>query len=205
MRFEDLRGWFAGHDCIVIAPGPSAQRYVDVDLSENYWTIGCNRATAAHQTTMAVCFEPFRDKDCWAAIGRSPAVMAFSHISKNPRSHPPGQQPHPRIVQVPGRNVAKWFGEKGELALSMSPFFAAGVAGYLGFQTVGLIGVDLTRQRFGKDVRRFCEPWARLDEMLQRHGSRIVNLVEDSRLDTVARATTDSIKGKVHADRAVAG
>ena len=77
--------------------------------------------------------------------------------------------------------------------LGQSPFFAAAVAIHLGFETIGLIGVDLTEDRY-PDVSRENESWRRLAELAGRLGSRLVNLSPTSRLETVTKGDWTDVR-----------
>ena len=59
------------------------------------------------------------------------------------------------------------------------------VAILLGFETIGLIGVDLTEDRY-PNVDRPNHEWGRLAGIAEAMGSRIINLNPDSRLTSVA-------------------
>jgi hypothetical protein len=161
------------------------------------------------QSDFAVCVEPFVNP-IWPIIRKANPLIVFSHIREDRR----GKCPAKRIVQIGSKDVAKWLLGEGSnefweyitrtapagvtyepLTLGQSPFFAAAVAAYLGFETIGLIGVDLTEDRW-PDVTEANEAWGRLVDVVSGMGSRIVNLSPESRLVAVEQGTWEDIRRK---------
>ena len=208
MRFEEWKGWFHGCDAVVGGCGPSARRLLETqDIARptfthggacvvDRWSLVCNRMAAEiYDPDFAVCLEPPRDK-CWQVVKDTTAPVVFSHILRGKR----GNQPHPRICQIPGQNVYEWFDQEtpdGEkpLHLGQSAFYAAAIAGYLGFETIGLIGVDLTADRW-VDATPPSRAWCRLRDSLAEAGHRLVNLSPDSRLEGIEKAPWSEVRCK---------
>ncbi len=217
MKLEDLRGWMAGEDCLVVGCGPSAvlYEYIRGDRAHQLghyrtrWTIGCNRAVKFCSPDFAVCVEPRRDRGMWDIIAEANPLIVFSHIDR----------PHPRAVLIGSKDVAEWLHDTDQqwdyitktlpaaedrkplpvayerLRLGQSPFYAAAVAILLGFETIGLIGVDLTEDRY-PDVTKPNVAWGRLAAIATELGSRIINLNPDSRLETVPMGEWGEIRTK---------
>jgi hypothetical protein len=126
---------------------------------------------------------------------RAAPMIVFSHLCKDRR----GNQPFPRIVEFRAKNVLEWFApawvpDQDELWCAMSPFWGASVAAWLGFHTVGLIGVDLTDKTRWHDLTRENKQWERLNDLVE---SWFVNLSADSRLtDKIPHATWQDIRRK---------
>jgi len=211
MNFGALRGWMAGEDCCVVGCGPSASTESEWDFTYDYqnrWTIGCNRAVTFCQPDFALCVEPTHDKAMWGTMDpprggtMSGGIMrdaapfvVFSHI---PATH--SRLAGIRVVEIgPKKDIRLWFDPASTkphaLRLSQSSFYAAACAIWLGFETIGLIGVDLTEDRYPDPVPA-NEAYGRLAELGAEHGSRLVNLNPDSRLTTVPQATWDKVRAK---------
>ena len=208
MNLEDLRGWMAGQDCVVVGCGPStadkssiAEGYPLEDAVttrmmmryEHRWTIGCNRSVPICSPDFAVCVEPARDKAIWHVIAEASPFVIFSHI----------ERPHPRAVQINSKDVRTWVGPEAwregvePLRLGQSAFYAAAVAMLMGFETIGLIGVDLTDDRYAEsDAKRANDAYARLAGVAGGMGSRLVNLSTSSRLTSIPSAGWEDIRTK---------
>ena len=151
----------------------------------------------------------------WAIIREANPLIVFSHIREDRR----GKRPAKRIVQFGSKDVLEWLDPqplsevvttvegvgasvsirprkpREPLTLGQSPFFAAAVAAHLGFETIGLIGVDLTEDRW-PDVTRENEAWGRLATVVSGMGSRIVNLSPESRLEVVPKGPWEEVRRK---------
>lgn len=193
---NDFAGWrnrFRGESVVVVGCGPSAHN-TDPRAFLDYWTMGCNRAVQFCEPDFATCVEPF-DDPVWPIIRDAGVPVVFSHADAS-RVY---KTPHPRIVAFPDRDVSRWAWtdwELGPLECPMSPYWATAVCGWLGFERIGLIGVDLTRDRFG-DIKREDAKWHSLAVLLKMHGSEVVNLSQMSRL-TIAEAPWSAIRPKRH-------
>lgn len=202
MKLEDFRGWFAGEDCIVVGCGPSVYSFGRLTY-DRHWTIGCNKSVRMCSPDFVVCVEPaYKGRDSWEAVVEVSPAFVFTHVE----SMRDGRKPHPRVIPLDpnsngGRDVIPWVsGKKNEsgdlLRLSQSPFFGAALAAVLGFETVGLIGVDLTVDRY-PCVKREERQWGRLAEFLyDQTGAKLVNLSEESRLTSVPRGGLHDIRPK---------
>ena len=208
MKFSALEGWMAGTDCAVVGCGPSSglatecrpegglpethfERY---DTARSYWnkhrwTIACNRSVTFASPDFALCVEPPRDDDIWAIIREAAPLITFGHHDKG----------CPRKV-VFDRDVAKWLPAPNptkRLALGQSSFWAAAVALWLGFETVGLIGVDITPDRFPEQwMPGIEEAWGRLHETAGIMGRKMVNLNPDTHLKAVPVGTWEEVRTK---------
>jgi len=194
---DDLRGWMKGEDCVVVGCGPSAHDDALWDLTYAYqtrWLIACNRAVTWCDPDFAVCVEPRRDKAMWKIINDSSPLIVFSHIDK----------PHPRAVLIGSKDVQEWVHPSGPLPeafsdtplrLGQSPFYAAAVAILLGFETIGLIGVDMTKDRY-PNVKGHNAAYARLAAIGEAMGSRLINLSTASRLESIPQGTWDEVRTK---------
>lgn len=203
MNLDSLRGWMKGEDCVVVGCGPSAEPHrwegpTSTPRWQDHWTIGCNRAVTFCSPDFAVCVEPRRDHEVWNIMREVSPLIVFSHIDK----------PHPRAVLIGSKDVRAWLGYDrspcdGSIAepigpplrLGQSPFYAAAVAILLGFETIGLIGVDLTEDRW-PNPHKENEAWGRLAEVAKALGSRIVNLNPESRLETVPAGQWEEVRCK---------
>jgi len=187
MAFADWRGLFSGADCVVVGCGPSAAGVAG--LCEPLWTIACNRSVQLVRSDFAVCVEPFVSR-LWPVMRAAGVPFVFAHICEDRR----GRRPHPRIVQFDSKNVLDWFAPErtdrsSELWCAMSPFWAAAVGAWLGFERVGVIGVDLTEDRY-PDVRRENAAWQALRNLVIGR-TTILNLSRCSRLDILGGHWTD--------------
>lgn len=194
MKFSDFRDLFRGEHCVVVAPGPSSREPEFQGFYRSRWTIGCNRAVKYCDPDFALCVEPFRDP-IWPIMRESTAALVFSHLCKDRR----GRQPHPRIVEFSSKNVLDWFrpdreDRKQGLWCAMSPFWGVAVAAWLGFDVVGLVGVDLTPDRY-HEVWRENEKWSGLIDVIPET-TQVVNLSPRSRLNAVGKGLPDQINIK---------
>ena len=174
---------------------PSATYYAD------YWTVGCNRSVRFCRPDFAICVEPPRDREVWGAIRDSSPLVVFSHVA----TRRDGTRLHPRVVAFDetvnaARDVRPWLtgcssDPDDPLRLEQSPFYAAAAAALLGFERIGLVGVDLTADRYGDNTMRKSEAaWSRLNRITN---GRIVNLSSQSRLEAIPRAELDEIRPKI--------
>jgi hypothetical protein len=226
MDLESLRGWMKGQDVVAVGCGPSANDYArkildtyarpgsppsvpGVPMYVDIWTIACNRAVTFSSPDFAVCIEPFANP-VWPIMRKANPLLVFSHICKDRR----GNQPFPRIVQMPGKDPGEWIFDPATddewtwrlkdqptgtaykpFTLGQSPFYAAALAILMGFETIGLIGVDLTEDRY-PDVRGPNRVYGRLAKIAEALGSRLVNLSPDSRLESIPQGTWQEIRTK---------
>lgn len=209
IQLDNLRGLMEGEDCVVVGAGPSAESHVSLPgdwtgkpiltlpelMYGQLWTIVCNRTVKFSSPDFAVCVEPKRDK-IWETVAESSPFLIFSHIDR----------PHPRCVLINSKDVGEWLGGPFEdfedyegstpLRLGQSPFYAAAVAILLGFETIGLIGVDMTADRYDDlEVDRANKQYERLAKVAGWNGSRLINLSSDSRL-TLERGEWSEIRTK---------
>jgi hypothetical protein len=149
------------------------------------WTIGCNRSVSFSHPDFGVCIEPFVDP-LWKLMRQAAPFAVLSHICEDRR----GNRPHPRIVKMLGKDVAQWVTDKPAelpqdsthpLIMGQSPFYAIAFAVMLGFETIGVIGVDLTEDRY-PDPTPASKGYARLGKVAKHLGSRVINLNPDSRM-----------------------
>ena len=205
MNLSALRDWMTGEDCVIVGCGPSARRGVMMPANftgkkieypahlvyEKLWTIGCNTSVPFCSPDFVVCVEPPRDTAMWELMRKANPLILFSHIE---------MKDIPRVVKIDCANVREWLTPNDPrpddtLRLGQSPFFAAAVAIHLGFETIGLIGVDLTEDRY-PDLRRPNKAWGELAAIATGQGSRIINLNPESRLETVEKGGWEEIKSK---------
>ena len=201
MNLQDLRGWMKGEDCIVVGCGPSvSDKQFDGrrpwQTYEEHWTIACNRSVRFASPDFAVCMEPKREAECWGVVRAANPLVVFSHQPSSPRTAP-------RIVQIESRDVMQWLdpvppGETWEpLRISQSPFYAIALSAHLGFETIGVIGVDLTPDRFDQRALETSEKaYGRLRTVVEALGSRIVNLNPDSNLGALEKGPWSEVKTK---------
>ena len=197
MNLDVLRGLMRGEHCLIVAPGPSAS-YVPQERYVSSWTIGCNRAVSICAPDFAVCVEPPNDRDCWSIIAAASPLFVFSHHEKR----------HPRVVLINNRDALPDLGlptpknDKGAplyLRFGSSVFYATVAALVLGFERIGLIGVDLDpkpRNYAPAFVDAFNAAFVSLDEIACARGQRIVNLNLESRLVAVEKVTWDTMRRK---------
>lgn len=222
MQLEDLRGWMRGEDCVVAGCGPSAedadeawQRDSRAPAYRDYWTIACNLSCQIFVPDFVMCVEPY-DDGIWTEIRKYAPVVTFSHVAGKPHL----KWPLSRIVQLGSKNVLEWLAPcascdnvgridggkgsyipcpdckgRGHLKLNQCPFYAVAVAALLGFETIGLIGVDLSEKRYG-DAHRPNAKYAALLEVVRELGSEVVNLSPESRLTSISQAGWERIRRK---------
>jgi len=188
MKLEDLRGWMTGEDCLVVAPGPSSR---DHDYTQ-HWTVCCNRACVYGEPDIVVCMEPARDP-VWEVIHASAPYVVISHQpdTTNPRQHN-------RVVHMACPDVLQWLKNEpipGEtLAWASSAFYGAAAACLLGFGKIGLIGVDLSAERYtASSVAAANARWQRL---AQHAPDRMVNLSPESQLTAIPQGKWEQLKAK---------
>lgn len=184
MKLRLLHNVMRGEHALVVAPGPSALR-VPASYYAGRWTLGCNRAVAFCQPDFAVCVEPARDS-VWSVIRASRPTLTFTHTDR---------AKCPRAVNI-DRDVDKWLStERTKFQLGMSPFYGAAVALHLGFDRVGLIGVDLDGDggRFSNPnfQREWEDCWGELVAIAERRGQDLVNLNPCSKLEAVAKVADE--------------
>lgn len=213
MNLDTLRNWMAGNDCVVVGCGPSAyaeythtaaasmQQQVPVPRC---WTIACNRAVTFASPDFAVCVEPHRDKTIWNIMAEAPVFAVFSHVTPE-HIHPRGAKKiHPRFVHITCSDVLQWIDiapllddGKRRLRLGQSTFWALAVAIVLGFETIGVIGLDLTEDRFkDKQLATSEDAYGRLRTIAESMGRRIINLNPESRLKALPSGTWEEVRRK---------
>lgn len=192
LSIESLRGAWSGEDCIVVAGGPSA---MNAQLwTHDVWTIACNRSVRLVQPDFAVCVEPSEDQDCWEIVRASGATFFLSHAYRR----------HPREVWIPDKqDVRKWLfpGEEftgGHCRLGHSTFYAIAAAACLGFETIGVIGLDLTDDRYDHRQLRDAEAGYRRLQDLLKPKHRILNLNPESRLTAFKAGSWKDLRTKMH-------
>lgn len=190
MNADALRDWLTGEDALVVAPGPSANK-VSPDFYARHWTLGCNRAVTFCQPDFAVCFEPPGDKDCWDVVTASRPTFVLTHNGFK----------HPRSIELGSNDVCEWLfpGEKRDrLTLGMAPFYAAAAALMIGFERIGVIGVDLGRDRFNNAnyMKLTLEAWKDLDALAAERGQDIFNLNPTSNLTTIKQGEWRMLRAK---------
>jgi len=191
-----------GEDALVVACGPSATPDALVQtgpglwesvssLCRKHWTLSCNRSIPRVATDFGVVFEPGRDS-VWEDVKRRPPMMTFGHHARG----------CPRKVEVISRDVSKWLPEADHegrsLRLGQCPFWAAGIALWMGFETVGLIGVDITPDRFNNKAHLFEveEAWGRLAKLAEKMDRKLVNLNPETYLKAVPLGKGSDIRPK---------
>lgn len=192
---DDMRGWNADCDCVVVGCGPSADYFRRLDCSWDYWTIACNRAAAGAHHDFAACFEPRKDVELWKAIRHTPAYV-LSHIPRD----------HDRVVLTPPkRDVRLWVNPDTDtssrtyqpLDHGQGTFYAVACAIALGFETIGVIGLDMTTDRYSPAIRRDANgAYRALRHEAERLGRRIVNLNRESRVRSLEFGDWDEVRCK---------
>ncbi len=211
---DQMRGWWKGSDCVVVAGGPSARvqprEYEQIRdiaaavtaLADNYhthWTIGCNRAVTTCRPDFAACFEQRKDRDVWDVVLAAGVPFVLSHISRD----------HPRtVITGPKMDVVSWItgdtpktgrhpNEKGDMWLGQSTFCAIAAAVVLGFDTIAVIGLDLTDDRFGRRLLMHSEKcYAGLLDVAQDAGSRLINLNPHTNLQAIPIGSWTEVRTK---------
>lgn len=198
MQLDDLRGWMKGEDCVVVGCGPSATKAAGAWTTEfdERWTICCNRSVRMVSPDFAVCVEPYR-LPIWKLIREHAPLIVFSHVAGDARREPPCQ----RIVKIGSKNVADWLtpgSDIQDLRLGQCPFYAIACAILLGFETIGVIGVDFanTEDRNWPNVDRENAAYGKLATIATAQGSRIINLSPTSRLTSVPQGSWEEVRRK---------
>lgn len=193
MNLGDLRGWMRGQDCLVVAPGPSSLDVPQIDYA-SHWTVGCNRALPYCQADFALCREPQRNP-CWRVVKAAAPLITFTHLGPERRARTVFVPPDVRVLFNDARFVTEGAIE-GPITLEMSPFWAAAIAAVLGFETIGIVGVDLGKSRYPdpRFLDQCNEAWERLASMAG--DAHIVNLNRASRLRALPFADMDVIRRK---------
>lgn len=204
MKLLDLRDWMRGTDAVVVGCGPSADPYAHdpagnsmlrTDRSEIYrsrWTMACNRSVAFSDPDFITCVEPFRSP-IWTVICAASPLVTFWHQASDSKHKPPAR----RMVQFLDKNMWQLLtpGHEGMLRVNQCPFYAAALCVFLGFKTIGLIGVDLTPDRY-PDPSEAIEGYGKLAAHATEFGSELVNLSPISRLSSVPQADWSRIRRK---------
>jgi hypothetical protein len=191
MNLDALRGWMAGEDCVVVATGPSAYR-VSPGTYESHWTIGCGGAIAFCRPDFALCIGARKDK-YWPYVKASSPLFVFTHIPKR----------HPRAIRF-STNLYDWLpppeGAAESLVLGMSPFYGVAVAIALGFETIGIIGVDLDGDGGRYSDERFQKKWELewgwLAKVAENAGAQLLNLNVKSKLQALPKGGWPGVRGK---------
>ena len=218
MKFEDLHGWFRGCDCVVVGCGPSATSDALIPgdwtgrdcpvpprlLYQKLWSIGCNRSVSFCEPDLACCVEPKRDP-MWVREMKSVApLVIITHID-SPKNHT-------RCVKIISKDVLDWWvkpedrigkdSRKHPLRLGQCPFYATASAAHFGFETIGLIGVDLTPDRYPHPEREIAM-WGRLAKEIGKIGSRVVNLSPESKVTSIPQAPWSELRTKCQHDSSI--
>lgn len=208
MKFHHLKNWHRGNDCVLVGGGPSAApeapgRGPDpvCETIRSRWIMACNRADAwnvnylAEHTPDFVVIIDAITNPVWEDIKPWNAPTYFT-------PHTPDGRYPPRTVQVgnfEGRENAPDHPDDllrlPTMFVEQCPFYAIAIACYLGFETVGVIGVDFTEDRFPK-VDGLNRAYAQMVELYQGLGHRIINLSPDSRCDGIPQGSWEEIRTK---------
>lgn len=224
LEIQHVRNLMRGEDCVVVGAGPSAMTDHEAakvwtdgaygtrtywrfpEVADQYWTIGCNRAVRRCSPDFAVCVEPSGD-GVWSIIRQYAPLITFGHHDRGT----------PRKI-VFERNLRDWLPSEADpaadrsklrheerkrvtpsLRLGESSFYAVAVAAWLGFERIGLLGVDHNGQRY-KQASAFREEtataWGRLLPIVDSMGSSLINLNPDSELPHVRKGSWDDIRTK---------
>lgn len=188
MNLSTWRNWFLGQHCVIVAPGPSSLE-VPPHRYASHWTIATNRALPYAQADFAVCIERDTMDTCWRIVAATSPVVVFTQAIAA----------HPRTVQI-DMDISTWLPgvEGGMLRLAMSPWYAAAVATYMGFERVGLIGVDLYKNRYPDNKFRdeWELAWSRLARVAEKSGTSLCNLNGESRLQAIPKAKWETMRPK---------
>lgn len=200
LTIESLRGWMRGQDCVVVGCGGSARFgavFDAISFFNTRWTVACNRAVQFIRADFVCCVEPWRDKDLWRIVREesNPFIVFTNQAAENPER---GRFVHTRAVKIDTQNVLRWLTPDvdGELRLGQSPWYATAVAAYLGFETVGLIGVDFDDERRWPQVNRENTKWRELADACATLGTRVIQLNPRSRLTSIERGTWEEVRTK---------
>lgn len=118
-----------------------------------------------------------------------------------------GEGVHPRLVELGHKSdvrpwiasapVTDFWPHQQRFGLAQSTFYGITAAVALGFERVGVIGLDLTADRYSDaDLAESSVMYGALADLARRCGSDVVNLSDNSRLSTIPRATWDTIGWK---------
>ncbi len=200
---QDMRDWWKGSDCIIVAAGDSGNP-TNWDTAwpgfqhayATHWTIGCNRAARYCLPDFTMCMEPRKDTKVWTVVSALSALpFVLSHIPR----------PHPRTVLVGEKgDVRNWiYGpdperkEAGNMNLGQSTFYAMAAAIVLGFETIGVIGLDIPEGRYpGGMVLQIEAAYAGIRDIAEAEGRRILNLNPVSRLKALATGGWEEVRTK---------
>lgn len=195
MRFIDLKNWMLGEDCVVVGCGPSANPVSPPAPYHLHWTLGSNRSVGFCDPDFAVSVEPIRS-GIWAEIKPRAPLVNFCQHGKG----------MPRTVQFE-LDAAKWLPVPQRaptcprsLRLGQSTFWGIALALYLGFERVGVVGLDLTPDRYAP--HQLIEPEEAYDRLLEtadQMGRRIFNLNPESHLQALPSGEWDEVRPKNHA------
>ena len=194
MDWNAWKGAMRGRDCLVFGDGPSTHDLASRQWFGGFWRIACNRAVRVIDPDFAVCVEPpRRDRELWREILDAGAVATFTKQDMAAKWWPGVVLIENGLARSQQRVIddfRTWVGPEprqfgGEhLKAQMSPAWAVGVAAHLGFETVGLVGVDLTGDRWG-DLSRWEERWAELVKLCAAAGTRVIQCSAASNLKAV--------------------
>ena len=186
---KQMRGWWSDSDCVVVGCGPSAEGF----RGEDYWTICCNRAVTHCDTDFAAAFEPRKDPgQAWEIQKQYSLGFVLSHRERD----------HPRVILTPDkRDPLVWLYDtpqrEGEHALGQSTYFAILSAIVLGFKTIGVIGLDLTRPRYKvTDLRPSEHAYGELRAIADAEGRNLVNMSAISKLRAIPIGALDEVRPK---------
>lgn len=190
MNIDAWKDWMRGQDCIVVAPGPSSLE-MPTDVYETHWTIAVNRALPYARADIGVCIERDNRDVCWRIVEANPPIITFSQSHK-------GRQG----ICFIDMDLSVWLEDDGQgvLRLPMSPFYAAAVGVHMGFERIGLIGVDLYKAQYPSERFKveWEEAWTRLALIAERRDCLIRNLNPASRLDCIPKGKLDELHAKTH-------
>lgn len=190
MKIEDWKDWMRGRHAIVVAPGPSSLE-VSPHIYEAHWTIAVNRALPYARADFAVCIERDNRDVCWRVVDACAPLVTFSQTKKG----------KPGICFI-DMDLRQWplNDGMGLLRLPMSPFYAAAVGTWLGFERIGLIGVDLYKAQYPSErfKAEWEEAWGRLVKIASECGTEVVKLNHASRLDAVPKGEWESLHEKTY-------
>ena len=189
MKLDDLRDWMKGEHALVVAPGPSSLE-VPAERYKSHWTIGCNRALPYCDPDFAVCIEP-RKNPCWRVVHAASPLITFTHLTEDHSKF--------RRTVFMSTDVSKWlFHDPEPLFLGMSPFFATAVGILLGFERIGLVGVDLYRSRYPDPAAQteWEAAWTRLRSVAEAYDTVLCNLNPRSRLQAIMKSGWETMERK---------
>lgn len=184
-----VKDLMAGEHCLVVAPGPSSLE-LEPWHYEMRWTISVNRALPYARPDFAVCIERTIRCAPWRIVKNTAPMFVFSQL---------GRKVFKRNVVI-DMDLTKWLGDDGlgVLRLPMSPFYATAVGIWLGFERIGLVGVDLYKDRYPSEKfkQEWEEAWRRLNAIAGDFGCKIANCNPRSRLMAIEKGSIGGIKTK---------